>query len=793
MPDTFQSFLAVAIIIMVSSLGATLSYSTMTTPAAQAASAITMANSTPTTMAMTGTTAASTSAPSIPAINENATSTKETPKIMSDIVWECPSITGVGIECSCDFPHTLRCIGDRTSLQTISRHLRHSRPGMISLLDVTVSGISTLPANFLEDVALHGLVVSTGELRRVNENAFTALARPLQALGLPNNLLDGVPTVALARLIGLERLDLTHNKLKTLEATSFQGLSNVTYLDLSDNLLSQLSPQAFASLPSLRSLKMHGNRLSVSALSALRGLRNLEELDLSANLLSGPLGPSLLPAMPRLRYLTVAENELKNVQQGALMGLKNLTSLSLTHNQIDVLEDDAFKYLSTLTHLDLAYNGIVAVSSSSLAHLEKLKILDLTHNFLRSLNGDLVVPLRSLENLRLDDNDITMVTTDLPTSKLKLKSLSLADNPFNCDCTLLDFANWLANSSLEEEDKLSAVCATPPALENGILTQVSPGNLLCGDPTPPIMTRLPLAAAQLTLNEFHFDETTGADMLWHVEPCTERYTCDTLIVYEAIDEKEVQIASSPIHCDSRLMRDPCSLPISLPTTLMLQAGHRYRYCVVLMVPSGYDELSLGLGCSDIIELEETLHLVPEDHQPRTEPQPEISTVHVNVSSDGYLQVEVRMSGLSLSDCKLDLDVLAAESGEVQRKILNCSSGATTLSGLVPGRYRVCASVNEAVEEEEEEEEKEEEEQSEKLRESKARCVEVQSFRQSNEVLLLLLAAVLCVLVIVGFMVGRNLLRKTKKEPMPPQCFMPAQEVEITHKAHYIKLLATTKV
>jgi hypothetical protein len=136
--------------------------------------------------------------------------------------------------------------------------------------------------------------------------------------------------------------------------------------------------------------------------------------------------------------------------------------------------------------------------------------------------------------------------------------------------------------------------------------------------------------------EFHFDESTGADMLWHVEPCTERYTCDTLIVYEAIDEKEVQIASSPIHCDSRLMHDPCSLPISLPSSLMLQAGHRYRYCVVLMVPSGYDELSLGLGCSDIIDLEETLHLVPEEHQPR--PQPEISTVRVNVSSDGYLQV-----------------------------------------------------------------------------------------------------------------------------------------------------------
>lgn len=79
-----------------------------------------------------------------------------------------------------------------------------------------------LPAHFLEDVALHGLVVSTGELRHIHENAFTALARPLQALGLPSNLLDAIPTIALSYLVGLDRLDLSHNKLKTLEADSFK-------------------------------------------------------------------------------------------------------------------------------------------------------------------------------------------------------------------------------------------------------------------------------------------------------------------------------------------------------------------------------------------------------------------------------------------------------------------------------------------------------------------------------------------------------------------------------------------
>ncbi|XP_011689238.1 PREDICTED: uncharacterized protein LOC105450861 isoform X2 [Wasmannia auropunctata] len=633
----------------------------------------------------------------------------------SDTAWECPNITKAGVECSCDFPHTLRCTGDRTALQTISEHLKHSQPDTISLLDVTVTGISVLPAYFLEDVALHGLVVSTGELRHVHENAFTALARPLQALGLPSNLLDSVPTIALSHLVGLDRLDLSHNKLKTLEADSFKGLSNLTYLDLCDNLLSQLSPQVFLTLPALRSLRMRGNHLSVSALSALRDLKRLEELDLSNNRLLGPMGPNLLPQMPKLHFLTVSENGLVNVQQGALMGLRNLTYLSLSHNQIDVLEDHSFKYLSTLTRLDLANNRIVAVSSASLAHLEKLITLDLTHNFLRALTADLIVPLKSLQDLRLDDNDITIVANDVLTSKQRLKRLSLADNPLNCDCTLLEFANWLANSSLVEEDKSSAVCATPPALENGILTQVPPGSLLCGEPTPSMVTREPpTAGAQLSLKEFRYDESTGINLLWHVEQCAERYTCDSLIVYETIGDSEIQTESSPLHCDSRMMRDPCILPVTIPASLHLQLGHKYRYCVVLLVPTVYDDVSLGLGCSDVIVLEKT-RVSTEDrynakegdsHSPTStqtslDSYSRITGVHVNVSDKSYLHINVLLSrtkDMDLSStCQLSIFVFD-EVTVVHRQRLNCSAASviTDVQVSLPGYYRVCASLDEFI-------------------------------------------------------------------------------------------------
>ncbi|XP_023248547.1 slit homolog 1 protein-like [Copidosoma floridanum] len=728
--------------------------------------------------------------------------------------WECPNVTSAAndssLECSCELAHALRCTGNLLeALQALRAHLRRTGP-RISLLDVTLSGVSVLPASFLEDKqgSLHGLVVSTGELRRVHEAAFASFSGSLRALGLPNNQLEAVPTSALSRLVGLERLDLSHNRLETLEATSFRGMGDLNYLDLSYNLLAQLSPQAFASLSGLRSLKMRGNRLRVSTLSAIRGLRSLEELDVSVNMLSGPVGAGFLPPMQRLSFLSIAENELKSVQQGALVGLKNLSTLVLSHNQIDVISDHAFRHLTTLTRLELAYNDIVAVSSASLGHLDKLLSLDLSKNFLRSLSADLVVPLRSLEALKLDDNDITMVTSDLPTSKLRLRSLSLANNPLNCDCSLVDFASWLANSTqLTDSDRRSAVCATPPALENALLAELPATSLLCGDPPgrrPPLHQRSPASnrsSGQLSLAEFHYDEATGVDLLWRVDSCAQRrYTCDTLTVYEATEpaDEEVQVSSSPIHCDSRLMPQPCTLPVSLPASPFLRSGRRYRFCVVLMLPGGYDDHS-GHGCSDLIELEDSVHLVAQlENEPRLLLEPRISAVHVNLSADGQLQVEVALSGdeAPSAECAVELDVFATQSGQVHRKRVNCSSSGattrTTLTGLAPGRYRVCANLMSNGES--------------ALRNGRARCVEVQAVRQpvvsdartttttttttATLLFVLLLLMLLLGVGVLGFGRCYSLLGRAKKVA-PPQ--FAHQQLEITHKAHYIKLLATTKV
>lgn len=95
-----------------------------------------------------------------------------------------------------------------------------------------MQNVTVIAEPILEGIALHGLVVSSGEIKEIHQSAFQRLASPLQALGLPNNQLTAVPTQALEPLPELDRLDLSGNKMKSLEPGSFK----VTIFEQNNNI-----------------------------------------------------------------------------------------------------------------------------------------------------------------------------------------------------------------------------------------------------------------------------------------------------------------------------------------------------------------------------------------------------------------------------------------------------------------------------------------------------------------------------------------------------------------------------
>lgn len=261
--------------------------------------------------------------------------------------WTCPQVSdssrSPGISCQCDLPHTLRCsgaAGQSESENQVSFIIGALRAlpleQSVSLLDLSIQNFSRLGPYLFERVTLHGLVISSGEIQDVSQQAFAGLAQSLTALGLPNNRLVSVPSEALGSLVHLERLDLSNNRIQSISGQPFAGLDRLRFLDLSGNALETIAPQVFAAPSGLRSLQLRSNLLEASQLvpPALGGLVKLQELDLGYNRLRGRLTSTFLQGLENLLTLELTGNNLTLLKRGMLSGLKRLRTLRLARNQV---------------------------------------------------------------------------------------------------------------------------------------------------------------------------------------------------------------------------------------------------------------------------------------------------------------------------------------------------------------------------------------------------------------------------------------------------------------------------
>ncbi|XP_063394259.1 leucine-rich repeat-containing protein 15 [Cydia fagiglandana] len=754
--------------------------------------------------------------------------------------WRCPGLSArPAAECSCDLPHTLRCAGDHTALQIIGRHLREQRAKnkntTVSLLDCALRGVSALTAvsvTELAGVGLHGLVISSGDIRRVQSGAFNMVAGTLLALGLPNNQLPSVPTEAIAHLSILDRLDLSNNKIHVLDRTSFKGIQNLTYLDISDNQLTDIAPGAFKPLERLAVLKLRGNLLKVGALASLKEAHFLRDLDLSSNALEGPLGPNTVPPLPYLTNLQLSDNTFASIRRGALSGLTNLTHLSLHNNQIDVLEDYAFRHLLNLTHLDLSHNEIVAVSGSSLAQLVYLVHLDLSHNFLRSLSAEPLRGLQRLSELMLHDNDISIIDDGALAQHPQLTRFTIEDNPLNCDCLMAGYARWLREAkNLSQADKAAAVCTTPPHLEGALISRLSK-NKLCDDfehvekievdykivntvdekdeyddkgldddmyddeMGVPAEEDLPISKAKVSLLDAWFDDAE-VYLSWSVDPpSTHRLRCTGVTVARGGGLPK-QVACHRAAPANVVLRG-----------LKIDPVDQYTFCIALEEMDSNDiPLSLVLGCGAPQVVRQRAPFVTPVPVPVTLPVSRdnlrVTEVRSNVTSDGLLTVVISMMGLPtprpfilprsqrlssttrLHNCYIVLAVLSRGSLVAQKDTPCQSTLEISMEGFLKGPYEVCATLSKY-----------------KADDSRAICIVPQvlesgslemkaSFKSLNVALVGVALGLMVIVVGLVWFVRKMLKKPTQFEPH--RCFRPEPVPEESPRSNYVMLTATSKV
>ncbi|XP_042874255.1 G-protein coupled receptor GRL101-like isoform X2 [Penaeus japonicus] len=145
-------------------------------------------------------------------------------------------------------------------------------------------------------------------------------------------------------------LDLTRNKIRSIESGTFKHLLNLLILILSYNDITSLDKGAFQGLRNLRGLNLEGNQIKTLRSSAFHGLRALPTLDLTDQKLEH-VAPRAFYGLRSLTTLLISGNQLKFLDDAVFSGLKELQMLDLSNNKLQNLHKRLFQGLHNLEHL----------------------------------------------------------------------------------------------------------------------------------------------------------------------------------------------------------------------------------------------------------------------------------------------------------------------------------------------------------------------------------------------------------------------------------------------------------
>jgi Leucine-rich repeat (LRR) protein len=162
----------------------------------------------------------------------------------------------------------------------------------------------------------------------------------------------------------LTRVDLSHNKLSSIDASWGRCLVAVTHLNMSHNVIFHIDDDAFDHMSCLSELVLSHNALDDATGDKLPRLLTctvgLKTLDLANNQLRRMRKVSRLvnaPLLPELERLVVRANRLVEVEPGALVtGLGGLKKLDMSDNGLGELSEAVLRGCLQLEELTLSRN-----------------------------------------------------------------------------------------------------------------------------------------------------------------------------------------------------------------------------------------------------------------------------------------------------------------------------------------------------------------------------------------------------------------------------------------------------
>ncbi|KAJ7782580.1 adenylate cyclase [Mycena maculata] len=298
----------------------------------------------------------------------------------------------------------------------------------------------------------------------------------LTTLHVQNNRLEKLPW-SFPRLRRLITLNISNNKFREFPA-GVSELMNLRDLDISFNSISEL-PEEIGRLKNLERLVIVGNQVSRLP-DEFSTLGRLGELDCRRNQISDLTVAYMLP---KIETLSADHNSLHDL---ALSLGPCVTTLDASHNeitQLSLVRGPVGRSPFALTSLDISNAKLSVLDDYTLSQLTSLRRLKLDNNSFRSI-PDSLGDLKWLETLSCADNSLG----ELPQSIGKLQKLETLD-VHNNSLTELPISLWncASLSRLNVTSNLLVLWHDPPPSvpDEEFCTSFSENTVVVGGPTFP--------------------------------------------------------------------------------------------------------------------------------------------------------------------------------------------------------------------------------------------------------------------------------------------------------------------
>lgn len=228
------------------------------------------------------------------------------------------------------------------------------------------------------------------EFLTITSNVETLICEPFSPL---RNLLtlklkseiSSLDKEALKCLPKLERLDLSENKLRSIDSKMFSGAQALKTLFLQNNQIQSIESGSF-DLPSLEVINLNSNKLSSIEFNLFTQAPNLVEISLERNLLK--IIDFELPES--LEEFKISNNPIESPIDVARLvsSLPEIKRLDLENTTTSITFTESLETTRVLSHINLSYNKLTdADILERLKIFPNLEIIDLEGNEFKTIKG----------------------------------------------------------------------------------------------------------------------------------------------------------------------------------------------------------------------------------------------------------------------------------------------------------------------------------------------------------------------------------------------------------------------